>query len=105
MANTFKSYLTANVTSQTTVHTAPVATQTTIIGLSVANVSAGAANLSVILSRSGSNFHLIKDAPIPAADSRIVVGGDQKVVMQAGDILRVTSSAAVDVIVSVLEVS
>jgi hypothetical protein len=105
MANTFKSYLTANVTSQTTVHTAPVATQTTIIGLSVANVSTGAASLTVILSRSGSNFHLIKDAPIPAADSLIVVGGDQKVVMQAGDILRVTSSVAVDVIVSVLEVS
>lgn len=105
MANTFKSYLTANVTTQTTVHTAPVSTQTTIIGLSVANVSAGPANLTVVLSRSGSNFHLIKDAPIPASDSLIVVGGDQKVVMQAGDILRVTASANVDVVLSVLEVS
>ena len=39
MANTFKSYLTAGVTTQTTVHTAPSATQTTVIGLSLANTT------------------------------------------------------------------
>jgi hypothetical protein len=105
MANTFKSYLTSGVTTQTTVHTAPAATQTTVIGLSVANTATSPANLTVVMTRSGTNFHLIKDAPIPAADSLIVVGGDQKLVMQAGDLLRVTSSATVDVIVSVLEVS
>lgn len=105
MANTFKSYLTSGVTTQTTVHTGPVNTQTTVIGLSVANTSGAASNITVVLSRSGTAYHIIKDAPVPAADSLIVVGGDQKLVMQAGDLLRVTSSSTVDVIVSVLEVS
>lgn len=105
MANTFKSYLTANVTTQTTVHTAPVSTQTTVIGLSLANASTSALTATVTLTRGSTVVNVIKDAAIPAADSLILYGGDQKLVMQSNDLLKVTSSGAVDVIVSVLEVS
>ena len=105
MANTFKSYLSGGVTTQTTVHTAPVATQTTVIGLSLANTSTGVSSISVTLSRGGTAYYLIKDAAVPASETLIVVGGDQKLVMQAGDLLKVTSSGTVDVIVSVLEVT
>ena len=105
MANTFKSYLASSVTTQTTVLTAAVNTQTTLIGLSLANTSTGAAAATVILTRSSNDYHVIKNAPVPAADTLILYGGDQKLVMQAGDILKVTSTAAVDVIVSVLEVN
>jgi hypothetical protein len=105
MANTFKSYLTAGVTTQTTVHTAPVATQTTVIGLSLANVGTNVATVSATLTRGGTVVYVIKDAVVPAADSLILYGGDQKLVMQAGDLLKVTSSVTTDVIVSVLEVS
>ena len=105
MANTFKSYLSAGVTTQTTVHTAPVNTQTTVIGLSIANASTGAVTSTVTLTRGAVVVNVIKDAAIPAADSLILYGGDQKLVMQAGDLLKVTSSGACDVIVSVLEVN
>lgn len=105
MANTFKSYLTAGVTTQTTVHTAPVNTQTAVIGLSISNISTGAASISATLTRGATVVYVIKDAPVPAGDSLILYGGDQKLVMQAGDLLKVTSSVTVDVIVSVLEVS
>lgn len=105
MANTFKSYLASGVTSQTTVLTAAANTQTTLIGLSLANTTTGAASATVVLTRSGTDVHVIKSATVPAADSLILYGGDQKLVMQSGDLLKVTSSAAVDVIVSVLEVN
>lgn len=105
MANTFKSYLASNVTTQTSVLTAAVSTQTTLIGLSAANTTTGAASVTVVLSRSGSDYHVIKNAAVPANDALVLYGGDQKLVMQAGDILKVTSSAAVDIIVSVLEVN
>ena len=105
MANTFKSYLTAGVTTQTTVHTAPVATQTTVIGLSLANVGVGTASVSATLTRGSTVVYVIKDAAVPGGDSLILYGGDQKLVMQAGDLLKVTSSVSTDVIVSVLEVN
>lgn len=105
MANTFKSYLAAGVTTQTTVLTAPVSTQTTIIGLSLANTAASAITATVTLTRGAVVVNIIKDAAIPAADALILYGGDQKLVMQAGDLLKVTASSTTDVIVSVLEVS
>ena len=105
MANTFKSYLAASVTTQTTVLTAANNTQTTIIGLSLANTSAAAITATVTLTRSATVVTVIKDAAIPAADTLVLYGGDQKLVMQAGDLLKVTASGATDVIVSVLEVS
>lgn len=103
--NVFKSYLTAGVTTQTTVHTAPAATQTTVIGLSLANVGPNVATVSATLTRGSTVVYVIKDAVVPAADSLILYGGDQKLVMQSGDLLKVTSSVATDIIVSVLEVS
>lgn len=105
MANTFKSYLASGVTTQTTVLTAPVLTQTTLIGLSLANATTGAITVTVTLTRGSTVVNIILNAAVPAADALVLYGGDQKLVMQAGDILKVTSSAAVDVIVSVLEVS
>ncbi len=105
MANTFKSYLASNITTQSTVLTGAVATQTTLIGLSLANTTTGAASVTVTLSRSSVEYHVIKGAVVPAADTLVLYGGDQKLVLQSGDLLKVTSSAAVDVIASVLEVN
>lgn len=105
MANTFKSYLASGVTTATSVMTGAPATQTTLIGLSLANTTTGAASVDVSVTRSATVVYVIKGAVVPAADSLILYGGDQKLVIQAGDILKVTSSAAVDVIASVLEVS
>ena len=105
MANTFKSYLASTVTTQTTVLTAAAGTQTTLIGLSFANTSTAAASVQVTLTRGSTVVYVIKDAVVPAADTLILYGGDQKLVMQASDILKVTSTTSVDVIVSVLEVN
>ena len=104
MANTFKSYLASGVTTSTTVITGASNTQTTLIGLSLANTTTGAISVSVILTRNAADYYVIKNAAVPASDTLVLYGGDQKLVLQASDILKVTSSAAVDVIASVLEV-
>jgi hypothetical protein len=111
MANTFKRKFTANIgSSATTIGTYTVGsdTATTVIGLSFANVSAAPITVTAELVDSGTNVvRIIKDAPIPIGGALVVVGGDQKIVMQTGDFIRVTSSvsSSVDAIMSILEIT
>ena len=53
------------------------------------------------------NTALVKTAPIPSGGSLIVVGGDQKVVLETGDGIFVTSDTAssADVVMSILEIT
>ena len=50
---------------------------------------------------------MIKNGTVPSGGSLIVVGGNQKVVLETGDSVKVTSSAAssCDVIMSILEIT
>jgi hypothetical protein len=61
----------------------------------------------VSLTRSGVDYSLISNAPILTGSTLVPIGGEQKVVLQPADQLRVVSTAngAVDVIVSLLEIS
>jgi hypothetical protein len=55
----------------------------------------------------GDNIYLIKAAPVPVGSSLVVVGGEQKVVLNASDVLKVTSNTAssADVALSILEIT
>ena len=66
----------------------------TIVGISVANVTAGSVNASVFINDGTNDFYLIKDAPIPAGSALQVLDGGAKVVVQSGDILKVVSNTA-----------
>lgn len=108
MANTFKSYPSKNVgTSAATVYTCPSATQTTLIGLSMANTSASPITTDAYITRSAVDYYLVKGATVPVGGSLVIVGGDQKVVLQASDVLKVVNSAASsgDAFVSLLEIA
>lgn len=109
MANTFKStgVNTIGVT-KTTVYTAPAATTTTVIGLSVANVLPSTSiSIDVILGKGANEYFIVKNAPIMPGGTLVAVGGDQKLVLETGNTIKVTSSIALsaDTIVSVLEVA
>ena len=94
MANTFKSNLASNiVTSGNTVYTCPSATQTTLIGMTLSNKSAGTVTANVYITRSAVDYSIISNAPILSGSTLVPIGGDQKVVLQASDIIKVTSSA------------
>lgn len=102
---TFKSVIRAAVgTTATNVITA--GTTITVIGISAANVLTTGISISVKLKKGASSAHIIKNAPISAGDTLLLAGGEQKIVLEVGDILEVTSSVAssVDIIVNYLEV-
>tara|TARA_E500000318_G_scaffold5535_1_gene5636 strand:+ start:505 stop:849 length:345 start_codon:yes stop_codon:yes gene_type:complete len=114
MANSFLSETdTAVGTSAASIYTCPSSTETTIIGLSVANIVTSQILIDVILDASGrtsgaeDSVFLVKDAPIPVGSSIVVVGGDQKVVMEPGDVLKVVSDTAssADVVMSHLDIT
>jgi hypothetical protein len=108
MANLFKSFPAKNVgTSPALVYTCPASTQTTIIGLSMANTSASPITTDAYITRSAVNYYLIENATVPVGSSLVVVGGDQKVVLQPADVLYVLNSVASsgDCFCSLLEIT
>jgi len=108
MANTFKNAVSSAIgTSQTSVYTVPASTTSTVIGLTVANRHTSAITVDVVVtdtSASASVF-IVKAATVPVGGALVPIGGDQKVVLETGDIIKVTSNTAssADAIVSVLE--
>jgi len=108
MANTFKNAVSSAIgTGQTSVYTVPSATTTTVIGLTVSNIAASNITVDVVVTdtSSGTSVFLVKAATIVPGSALVPVGGDQKVVLEATDVIKVTSNTAssADVIVSVLE--
>lgn len=103
---TFKSTVSANVGAvQVSLLTASRAT--TLIGVTAANVTTAGAMITfkIIKTGGGGTAHIVKDAPVSRSDTLIVVGGDQKVVLETGDQLVAVANLATsfDVIVSYME--
>jgi len=110
MANTFKNSISGSIgVTETTVYTTPALVTTTVIGVSVANVETSNITVSVKVYDTSAlkNVFLVKDALIPPQANLVLVGGEQKVVLESLDYLTLESSiaASADVIVSVLEIS
>ena len=115
MASTFKVKTSRSVgTTPTAVggYTVASATQTTIIGLAVANVLTGSLSASQIIIEAAINdgvndTYIIKNAQVPGGSSIVLVGGDQKIVLETGYSVKVTSDTAssADVILSILELT
>jgi hypothetical protein len=110
MANTFKNQtLKAAGNTAQNVYAAGSGVQATVIGMTIANITSSPISANVILSGGNitNNVYLVKDATIAPGGALVPVGGDQKLVLEAGDYLQVNTSIAssADVIVSVLEVT
>ena len=110
MANAFKNSITGSVgTTGVKVYETPSATSTTVIGVSIANSVSQNISVSVMMRDTSANkaVYLVKDALVMPGSSNVLVGGEQKLVLEATDFLSVTSSLAnsADVIVSVLEIT
>jgi hypothetical protein len=110
MANTFKNSIKGPAgTVGLTAYTTPAGAVATVIGVSVANIVNQNINVDVQITDNsvGVTKYLIKGVLIPQGSSTILVGGDQKVVLEANDSITVTSSvnSSADVVVSVLEIT
>ena len=53
------------------------------------------------------SVYIIKAAPVPVGSSIVIIGGEQKVVVEPGDTVKVTSNtaASADVALSLLEIT
>lgn len=108
--NTFKSTGAKTIgLTKTTVYTVPASTVTTVIGLSVANVltTETLVKADVILSKGATEYYIVRGANIMPGESLVAVGGDQKVILEAGNTIKIVSTVAssLDVIVSMLEIT
>jgi len=115
MANTFKVITKAGVTSADVIYTVAGSTTTVILGLIIGNTTSSSVNATVTLgtdtsNRSGANneanqdVELITTTPVPGNSSLELLAGN-KVVMETTDTLSVTGSGAVDVALSVMEIT
>ena len=110
MANSFKRKLQRDIgTALTAVgsYTVGASTEVTVIGLDLANTTASQILVDVTLNDGTNDTYLIKQAPIPSGGSLVVVGGDQKVVLETNDSIKVKSDTAtsVDAVMSILEIT
>lgn len=107
MANTFKSYTRASIgTSQQDVYTVPGATTTVVIGFCISNRTASSVYADVYINKgdASDDVYIVKGILIPDGSLYDFNAGN-KIILQTGDKIQVTSDTAssVDVIVSVLE--
>ena len=108
MANNFKNYFLKNATTTAAnVYVGPAATQATIIGMTIGNTTASPISCNVTIVSGGTTYYMLQNATISNGGALVPIGGDQKLVMEAGDYMQVQTSAtnSADVIVSVLEIT
>lgn len=108
MANNFRLKTKASVGVTTVgIYTVPTSTTTTIIGISLANVSGTGINVTVGIARTlADDISLIKNVPIPQGSTLELMNGN-KVVLEADDEITAKSdvSSSLDVAVTILEMT
>lgn len=110
MAETFKNKKSRNIGVTATeigTYVVPAATVATVIGLSIANVTSSLIKASVTVYDGVNDYFLLKGADIVPGQAHAIIGGDQKVVLQVGESIRVYSDTAtsIDAVMSILELS
>lgn len=108
MANNFKLKTKSSVGVTTVgIYTVPVSTSTTILGITLANVSGTGINVTVGIARTlADDVSLIKNVPIPQGSSLELMEGN-KVILEPQDEVNVNSDVAssLDVSLSILEMT
>jgi hypothetical protein len=96
-------------TSNTTVngYVVAAATTSTVIGMSLCNITGNTINVNVMHNDGSSNTYICKSVPILSGATLVAIGGEEKVVLQTGHSIQVSSDTAtsVDALMSVLEIS
>ena len=115
MANTFKTITKAGVTSADVIYTVASSTTTVLLGIMIGNTTTSQITVTVSLAsdtsnRAGANneanqtVELVTNAPVPVGGTLELLAGNI-VVMETTDALSLTSSAAADIILSVMEIT
>jgi hypothetical protein len=106
--NVFTRYTAKSVgTTPVVLVTAAAATQTTVIGMTVANTTSSPITVSAYITASATNYYVVNNATVPVGGSLALFGSDGKIVLNTGDAFTVVSGTAssADVILSCLQIS
>ena len=110
MANTFKLKTKAGVTTLATVYTVPSNTTAVVLGCIIGNTTSNSVNATVTVSsdtsdtETNADVELLTTTPIPGNSSLEVMSGN-KIVLQTTDLFKVFGSGAVDVCLSIMEIT
>ena len=110
MANTFKLKTKAGVTTLATVYTVPASTTAIVLGLVIGNTTGSAITSTITVSsdtsdtETNADVELLTTGDIPANSSIDVLSGS-KLVLQTTDLLKVYGTGAVDVALSIMEIT
>jgi len=110
MANTFKLKTKAGVTTLATVYTVPGSTTAIVLGCLLGNTTANAITCTVTVSsdtsdtETNADVELVTTTPIPGNSTLELLSGN-KVVLQTTDLFKVFGSGAVDVCLSIMEIT
>ena len=110
MANTFKLKTKAGVTTLATVYTVPASTTAIVLGLVIGNTTGSAITSTITVSsdtsdtETNADVELLTTGAIPANSSVDVLSGS-KLVLQTTDLLKVYGTGAVDVALSIMEIT
>jgi hypothetical protein len=88
-----------------TVYTAPSATTSIVLGLTLSNITSNTVYATVIIENNdGDNINFLKNIPIPTGSAVEVMAGN-KIVLETSDVLKVKSDTAnsIDTAMSVME--
>jgi hypothetical protein len=110
MANTFINRISGSIgVTETTIYTAPAGTITTVIGVAVTNrlQSNILVDVKIVENGNANTAFLCTGSLVPPGSNIILVGGEQKVVLETGDSLTLRSNVAssVDIVLSALEIN
>lgn len=111
MANTFTRKVSRGIVNAYTSvgsYTVPASTESTLIGLTVANTYSVQIKVTISLYDGANDTIIVKDCDVAVGSTLVAVGGDQKIVLITGDSIRVKTDNAAhtcDVIVSLLEIT
>ena len=109
MANTLKNLLRTQLsTDSATLYTCPSNTKTIVIGMTAANILSNSnVNLDITLKDSAAapSTHVIKNGTIAPGGTLVPMGGEQKVIMEPGNLMQALSSDSdsIDIIMSIVE--
>ena len=110
MANTFYRKTLANVgliANTVGGYTVGGGVTSVVLGLSICNTSGGAVSASAFIANGASLTYLVKSAPVSAGGTLVVIGGDQKIVLQTNDNVKVVSDTvnSLDCVMSIMEIT
>ena len=110
MANTFKLKTKAGVTTLATVYRVPSSTTAIVLGCVIGNTTSNSVNTTVTVSsdtsdtETNADVEILTTTPIPGNSSLEIMAGN-KIVLQTTDLFRVYGSGAVDVCLSIMEIT